>query len=235
MGERRRRESLEHVSRYLKQRDGTDKLLKVLRYSAALAAWGGAPGRAKLERFDASLGSARKALRLGKFLQYALDADRALAEAGPSVVAVGKAAESLYYGLEQVAFLSKAGLLERDAGDRVGRVTPYVELVVYACALAHGARVAEAAASRERALRSEAARGNLDEEARKRLLADADGAKDACLTARLEMLQDFCDALLAVGDIRGKGHALKHPAVTGVLGLVSAGVSVRKVWRATAK
>jgi hypothetical protein len=78
---------LARTDAYVKKRDGVDKLLKLMRYTAALAALGGqsAGGRreggqgllgvelvARLSRLESTLGVARKALRMGKFLGNAV-------------------------------------------------------------------------------------------------------------------------------------------------------------------
>jgi len=80
---------LARTDAYVKKRDGVDKLLKLMRYTAALAALGGqgaGGGRGegggqgllgvelvvRLSRLESTLGTARKALRMGKFLGNAV-------------------------------------------------------------------------------------------------------------------------------------------------------------------
>jgi hypothetical protein len=65
---------LEHLESYLARRDGVDKALKILRYSTKLILASPIAPRdpevhGKLKAFDASVGSSRKAFRLGKFIQ----------------------------------------------------------------------------------------------------------------------------------------------------------------------
>jgi hypothetical protein len=81
---------LARTDAYVKKRDGIDKLLKLLRFTAALAVLGGGEGRqgqgallgvelvARLARLDSTLATTRKGLRLGKFLGNAVSLRDAL-------------------------------------------------------------------------------------------------------------------------------------------------------------
>ena len=66
-------DELEHAVAFLKNRDGLDKSLKLMRYAAMLVAFGfdaGGTTGGKLRKIDESTAVARKFLRLGKFLQF---------------------------------------------------------------------------------------------------------------------------------------------------------------------
>lgn len=69
-----KRPFLDHVECYLARRDGVDKALKIIRYSTKLLLTSPiAPSNpelfGKLKDFEASVGTSRKAFRLGKFIQ----------------------------------------------------------------------------------------------------------------------------------------------------------------------
>ena len=69
-------DELDHAVAFLKTRDGLDKSLKLLRYAAMLGAFGVDPrgvAGSKLRDLDRSTATARKFLRLGKFLGNARD------------------------------------------------------------------------------------------------------------------------------------------------------------------
>mmetsp|Transcript_449 Transcript_449/g.1721 ORF Transcript_449/g.1721 Transcript_449/m.1721 type:complete len:376 (-) Transcript_449:608-1735(-) len=69
-------DELDHAVAFLKTRDGLDKSLKLLRYAAMLGAFGADPrgvAGSKLRHLDRSTATARKFLRLGKFLGNARD------------------------------------------------------------------------------------------------------------------------------------------------------------------
>jgi len=105
---------LEHVESFLARRDGVDKALKILRYSTKLllASPVIAPGISpelggRLKAFEASVGSSRKAFRLGKFVQdvNALKriADFRSRDGLLELVATG--GEGCYYFVEQFVWL----------------------------------------------------------------------------------------------------------------------------------
>lgn len=110
----KKRPFLEHLEAYLARRDGVDKALKVLRYSSKV--WLATPWlvrRADLDvvkrvrSFEASVGTSRKAFRLGKFIQDVNSLRRA-----PSVTSrdgvlevVATTGEGVYYFVEQFVWL----------------------------------------------------------------------------------------------------------------------------------
>ena len=107
-------DALDAVVSYLKKRDGVDKVLKILRYVAkflvAASPDPAAPSLARARAFDAAVGDARKAYRLGKFLQ-GVNELRRLDLRAPSapLAALAAAGDSAYYFLEQFTWLIRAG------------------------------------------------------------------------------------------------------------------------------
>lgn len=251
---------------YLKQREGIDKTLKIIRYTARLVAATSPPKselQQRCENLQASLGSARKAYRLGKFLQHVSawrrlsPIDWHLVLSDPSYRAQHRSdllerfatlGEGSYYFLDQLAFYFKAGAFgEPRKGPlekRLSRLSAWAESLGYACNIVLGlARVRELAAA-EAALRGElvaryrASGGRADSVpaeavARLRRLRAARRLRSAAIA------QDAADSLLAISDLLdGKGGALgkavSHPALLALCGLLSAAVSTHKNWAAVA-
>lgn len=97
---------------FLQKRDGTDKLLKILRYSAKLALATkvispSSPASQRLKSFESSVGISRKALRLGKFLQDVNELRRAPSFATTEGVLelISSGGEGVYYFVEQFIWL----------------------------------------------------------------------------------------------------------------------------------
>lgn len=259
------RDLLDTTVAYLKQREGIDKTLKIIRYTARLVAATAPPNSAaaaRCENLQAALGSARKAYRLGKFLQHvsawrrlppldwrlcATDPAYRAAHRADLLERAATAGEGLYYFLDQVAFYFKSGALgEPRKGPwerRLSRASAWAESVGYACNIALGLARVRALAAAEAALRGELV-------ARYRASAGA-APLDPRAVARLRQLraarrlraaaiaQDAADALLALSDLlegRGGavGRALSHPALLALCGLLSAAVSTQKNWAAVA-
>jgi hypothetical protein len=262
----KQKDLLDTTVAYLKQREGIDKTLKIIRYTARLVAATAPPesqSQQRCENLQASLGSARKAYRLGKFLQHVSawrrlnPIDWRLALTDPLyrqqhrsdlLERLATLGEGSYYFLDQLAFYFKAGAfgeprkgpLER----RLSRLSAWAESLGYACNIVLGlARVRELAAA-EAALRGElvaryrASGGRADSVpaesvARLRRLRAARRLRSAAIA------QDAADSLLAISDLLdGKGGALgravSHPALLALCGLLSAAVSTQKNWAAVA-
>lgn len=107
---------LDHAESFLARRDGVDKALKILRYSAKLLlASPIAPSpsselHGRLKAFEASVGSSRKAFRLGKFLQD-VNALKRIADVRSRdglLELVATAGEGCYYFVEQFVWLVSA-------------------------------------------------------------------------------------------------------------------------------
>lgn len=97
---------------FLQKRDGTDKLLKILRYSTKLVLATrvispSSPTSQRLKSFEASVGVSRKALRLGKFLQDVNELRRAPSFATTEGILelISSGGEGIYYFVEQFIWL----------------------------------------------------------------------------------------------------------------------------------
>lgn len=172
---KQKKDLLDTTVAYLKQREGIDKTLKIIRYTARLVAATAPPKSAaaqRCENLQAALGSARKAYRLGKFLQHAsawrrlppldwrlalLDPHYRRAHRGDLLERAATAGEGAYYFLDQIAFYFKAGALgEPRKGpweQRLARLSLWAESVGYACGIALGLARVRALAAAEAQLR----------------------------------------------------------------------------------
>jgi len=196
-------DALDLAISYLKKRDGIDKVLKILRYTAkfllaanqsrkvvavssssypspAFAASSSSPSSfstsfssptppppttlallrleeeplRRLKAFESAVGDARKAYRLGKFLQ-GLDAARRAAPGALRLQPAGvlaflaAAGDGCYYFLDQFTFFVRAGVIHKSYAPRLARATAVCELVGYfGSASLHAAAIA-ACAQRE--------------------------------------------------------------------------------------
>ncbi len=106
---------LEHVEAYLARRDGVDKALKILRYTTKLLLESPLAPRApselsrKLKDFEASVGTSRKAFRLGKFIQNvnALKKTEIVSRQG-FLGLVANGGEGFYFFVEQFIWLVRS-------------------------------------------------------------------------------------------------------------------------------
>ncbi len=263
---------------FLKRRDGIDKLLKLVRYTAKLAlvtvtasqpaaapalalagggsAWPTSPAHpphvlpaiftpARLAALEASIGDARKAYRLGKWLQGVA----AFREAGgwealgggrgvsPLLAACAALGDGLYFFLEQGTWLVRAGVAPLLWGPAITRASATAELASYAASSALALVSLDALALREVALRRALASrgawpGNGPDVSSIRADLAVLAAKRTAL--RLALLQDGCDALLAASDLRrGSSGLLASKPLLALAGLTSAILGTRKVWLAT--
>lgn len=107
---------LEHVEAYLARRDGVDKALKILRYTTKVLLASPLAPRApselsrKLKDFEASVGTSRKAFRLGKFIQNvnALKKTEIVSRQG-FLGLVANGGEGFYFFVEQFIWLVRSG------------------------------------------------------------------------------------------------------------------------------
>lgn len=265
---------------FLKKRDGIDKVLKLIRYTAklalvtthapivatravAFAGAGGAPSwptspayqprpssfltPARLSALESSIGDARKAYRLGKWLQgvagfwevgamEALSGSRGLSPALAALAALG---DACYFFLEQGTWLVRARVAPAEYGPGIMRASATAELVSYLGSSGLALVTLDGLNLREVALRRELAAARLawPGENIPALLAELEAMRAKRLTLRLALLQDACDALLATTDLRksGRGGLLDSKPLLAVAGLVSALLGTRKVWLATVK
>lgn len=230
-------DTLERSVAFIAKRDGIDKVLKLMRYSVKLAcvsAFKDSDSELanQLRGFESSLGTTRKALKLGKFLKD-VDALRKVSRRKPfwQLELVSYSGEVVYLWLEQVTWLIKAGLVAKRYSLRVSKLSAAAELFGYTGSLA---------LSSMQLLLSYEAEGTLQIQIQG---AENDGEKDIKALRQelsalrfkrqlriLAIVQDFADAMLAAVDLRGGKGRFSNPIFLSVLGLVSAAISAHKNW-----
>ena len=208
---------------------------------------------ARLGALEASIGDARKAYRLGKWLQGVAGFREAGGLAalaggrgpGPALAALAAAGDAVYFFLEQGTWLVRTRVAPPHWGRPIARASATAELVSYAGSAGLALLTLDGLALREvtlaRALA--AARAAWPGEEVHALVAELGALRARRATLRLALLQDACDALLASADLRppgggkagGRGGLLDSKAVLAAAGLVSGLLGARKVWAATVK
>lgn len=227
------RDFLTHLESYLAKRDGVDKLLKISRYAVKIALSSSllpqtSPLHPRLKSFESSVGLSRKAFRLGKFVQ---DLNALLAHHPVSLLSLlAYGGEGFYYFVEQLVWLSKAGLIDPRNLPSLQKISAWAELIGYVGSIALkvgdlrgileeesslGARVEE--------LRAEGA-GVEKETEKLRRLAEKRAMK------KLSIVQDVADGLMAASDVRDGKGALTGPLLMASAGLLSALISTHKNW-----
>ncbi|EFJ13998.1 hypothetical protein SELMODRAFT_121160 [Selaginella moellendorffii] len=244
MAQEEGRPFLEHLESYLARRDGVDKLLKIARYAAKIAVAAqpsplpdGALDRLRL--FEASVGTSRKAFRLGKFVQDV----NALLRASKSphrdrqrwileLIAYG--GEGLYYFVEQFVWLAKTGLINKHHSKKLQKISAWTEFVGYFGSVILKYQEISAMIAREKAL-IDAHRRHKREDAASReeivsLKSQIQSLHSKRFLKTLSLIQDFADSLLALSDIRDGRGVLSAPLLLASAGLVSATISAHKNW-----
>lgn len=232
----------------LKRREGIDKTLKLVRYASIFAASEakGAFGTesafaASATALEKSIGNARRALRLGKFLGNAQELRDELRDAESRGVSVLKRwtsaaalcalLEGAYYFLEQGVWLSKAGaaMRERTTLDRLVRWSARAEVMSYVFSVSLSldeARAADAARrDARRALTIELSRDahDVDHDMVDRLRRSIASADRDKRRAVLAVVQDATDAALSFEDaLDVPGVELTHERFVNTLGLLAA-------------
>ncbi|KAH0471084.1 hypothetical protein IEQ34_000807 [Dendrobium chrysotoxum] len=225
-----RRDFLLHLEAYLALRDGVDKLLKIARYAAKIAIATSLPSETiapRLKAFESSVGLSRKAFRLGKFVQD-INALRAAAGRPTSVVdlllsAAAYGGEGVYYFLEQVVWLSKAGILSPELARKCQKVSAWAELFGYVGSITLKVKEVRKIRSTIEARRRTVGSGDSDDVEIRKL-------SDKLFLKQLSIVQDLADGLMVLGDVRdGKGF-LTDPLVMASAGMLSAFISSHKNW-----
>lgn len=230
---------LTHLEIYLAKRDGVDKLLKISRYAAKIALASSLlrpdrPLAARLKSFESSVGVSRKAFRLGKFVQD-VNALRSIHPASRSSLnlflsAVAYGGEGIYYFVEQLVWLGKAGLIDKRHLPALQKLSAWCEFVGY-----FGSVSLKVIELREIEVEERCAASSVDvavvrgikcgeEQEKLRKLREKKAMK------RLSVVQDLADALMAVADIRDGGGLLAAPLVVSSAGMLSALISTHKNW-----
>lgn len=229
---------LTHLEIYLAKRDGVDKLLKISRYAAKIVLASSLdhlqPLASRLQSFESSVGISRKAFRLGKFVQD-VNALRAIHFASHSnlnllLSAVAYVGEGLYYFVEQLVWLGKAGLIDKRHLPVLQKMSAWCEFVGYFGSVSLKVMELREIEEEERCAVSRVdvavTRGNKcgEEQEKVRKLREKKVLK------RLSVVQDLADGLMALADINDGGGLLASPLLLSSAGLLSALISTHKNW-----
>mmetsp|Transcript_1377 Transcript_1377/g.3309 ORF Transcript_1377/g.3309 Transcript_1377/m.3309 type:complete len:265 (+) Transcript_1377:62-856(+) len=128
------RDLADRASLFLQKREGIDKALKLIRYTARLVA--ATSPESELQRrcsaFEKSVGVSRKAFRLGKFLQD-VNAIRHSRTTGYLAILelIAYGGEGVYYFIEQLAWLIKAGAISKESEEELSKISAWAELLGY--------------------------------------------------------------------------------------------------------
>ncbi|KFM25604.1 Peroxisomal membrane protein 11A [Auxenochlorella protothecoides] len=233
--------TLNNATDFLAKRDGIDKTLKVIRYTSRLLLAGSLPRYApelgaQLKALEGSLGTTRKALKLGKFLGGVKNlrsiTPRTSHAALKLVAGVG---DTVYLFMEQLQWMIKVGLLSKRHADSLSYVSAWFELVGYCGSITLATLLQQESLELELKI--------LDDLARSRQTDESWGPQDehkvqarlselrAVRTLRtLSILQDAADSFLALADIQKSGKLLQNPALQAAAGLLSAVISGYTKW-----
>ncbi|CAL8466039.1 g5575 [Coccomyxa elongata] len=238
----RKPDTLDKTVAFLAKRDGIDKVLKLIRYTTKLVlasalADSKSDLAVRLKAFESSIGTSRKAYRLGKWLAN-VNAIRKmpLTTRFSYLEWLASGGEGVYYFVEQLTWLVKAGVIPQQYARRFSLISAWAELVGYVGSITLCALRIAAALEREHALTEELHRrkkeGEQAEYGDSELRAEVRALQERRLLRTLALTQDISDALLAIADIRdGKGR-LSHPVLLASGGLLSGIISARKNWLA---
>ncbi|KAI8476804.1 MAG: peroxisomal biogenesis factor 11 [Monoraphidium minutum] len=237
------RDTLDKTVSFLQKREGVDKALKIIRYTARLIAAVAPEGSEAQRRFDllqANVGNSRKAYRLGKFLQNVNGLRRSAVWGAPcrrdallgALEAVTYAGEGVYYFLDQFIWLMKAGVISKTMEKRLSKVSAYSEAVGYAANIAvnlHRIRVMQLQELVLRARLFQSHKDGVPPDAA--VIKQIAALRSSRVLRTAFVVQDLADGLLALSDItEGRYKRMSHPVVLALAGLVSAGVSSYKNW-----
>eukprot|EP00250_Pteridium_aquilinum_P007190 c16963_g1_i1 orf=199-978(-) len=251
---RRDRAFLDHLEAYLSRRDGVDKLLKITRYTCKfllaspllqappVTEQGSEPSPAlalvvrRLKDFEASVGTSRKAFRLGKFVQdvNALRAAPSFSSCDGFLELVASGGEGIYYFIEQFIWLVKAGLLDKRHQKKLQLISAWAEFVGYFGSVTLKSLQVQAMLAKESNLSLALNDGKDRDETKSALRAATTLAevRQKRVLKTLSIIQDLADALLALSDIRDGKGVLSNPLILSSCGLLSALISTHKNWSA---
>ena len=256
MSSKRVPDALDVAVELLKRREGIDKTLKLIRYAAILVASETSSASSslttnfstRLTALERSIGDARRAYRLGKFLGNVAEIRDELREGSARGVSRWRSArtatvacaalEGAYYFMEQGVWLSKSGVAmrEKTTRERLVRWSARFEVCSYAfsvlCARedwleadARGRAARRAlfdGASSELRAESGSARGMREDDVEelRTTIAECDGAKREAV---FSVIQDVTDAVLSFEDaVDVEGVELSNERLVNVLGLLAA-------------
>ncbi|KAK9804366.1 hypothetical protein WJX72_009381 [[Myrmecia] bisecta] len=232
-------DTLDLVVAFLAKRDGIDKVLKIIRYLTklilALELTPEADLAKRLSSFESSIGVSRKAYRLGKWLAN-LNAIRKtpITTRYGALELLNNGGEGVYYFVEQLTWLVKAGLIDKRFAKRFSRISAWGEMVGYVGNITLNCLRIAAALEREVMLTEELhRRKKMDDQAAEgdaALMAEVRALQARRLLRTLAVVQDLCDSTLALNDIRETKGIFATPTWLGIAGLISAFISVHKNW-----
>lgn len=235
-----KKDVLDKTVQFLQKREGIDKTLKIIRYTSRLIAAVSPPGSEQRKRFEAlqsSVGTSRKAYRLGKFLQDVNGLRRVRLHGGHLALLelVVYCGEGTYYFLDQFTWLMKTGFLPKHHEAAVSKVSAWSEAVGYVaniCLSLH--KLQQISLQEQQLLRKVQAHCKEDGSCQDPgLLRQLELMRSAKLLRLALICQDMADGLMAVNDITdGRYKGFNHPVVLSCAGLLSAAVSTYKYWNA---
>jgi len=235
-------DTLDNIEVFLAKRDGIDKVLKVIRYSSKLVlasalANSDSELAVRLKDFEASIGTSRKAYRLGKWLQNVNKVRKQPVKTRMGVLeVVSNGGEAVYYFVEQFTWLVKAGLISKEYAERFSQISAWAEVVGYCGSSTLNCLRIRASIEREAALTSDLLlrkkhNGETSEESMRAIRVELALLQARRLMRTLAVVQDIADALLTLPDLGSGSYApVKSKAVLAFAGLVSAAISIHKYW-----
>ncbi|XP_043712124.1 peroxisomal membrane protein 11A-like [Telopea speciosissima] len=231
------RDFLNHLEVYLAKRDGVDKLLKICRYTSKIVLASSVlpetlPLHRRLKSFESSVGVSRKAFRLGKFVQdlnalrnASVDSDQ---ELFLTVLAYG--GEGLYYFVEQIVWLAKAGLIDSKHSSSLQKISAWAEFIGYFGSIALKIGDLKKIAEEEARVKSRIEIAMLRGDGYNKEALEIRKLELKRLMKKLSIVQDFADGLMAFADIRDGKGLISSPLLLASAGLLSALISTHKNW-----
>lgn len=216
-----------------------DKALKIIRYSTKLLlASPIAPATStelhgRLKTFEASVGSSRKAFRLGKFVQdlNTLKKIKDFRSRDGMLELLATTGEGFYYFVEQFVWLVKAGLIDKRHSKRLTKLSAWAEFIGYFGSVALKSIQVSSYLEQEAKLLQgmrKKAEGGISPVSE---IKELQGLQAKRFMKTLSLIQDFADALLALTDIRDTNGILDNPMLLAFAGLLSALISAQKNWK----
>ena len=192
--------------------------LKVIRYASKLALALDVDLK-QLETLESSIGTSRKAYRLGKFLQNVNTVRRIqLHQPHSTLELIAAVGDGIYYFVEQFQWLVKVGVIPATLSPRLTKISASAELLGYSASIVLALLRLHFLLEREVALIAELNRRRRMRRQQRQQEQEQDEAelkgKDDILISEIRQLrarralrtlglaQDLADALLAVSDLR---------------------------------
>lgn len=219
---------------FLQKREGIDKTLKLIRYSTKLLLASQFKNSTsdisrKLKSFEKSVGTSRKAFKLGKFLQNVQSFQELSMSSECSTLSLFSAAsEGLYYFIEQFVWLVRAGAISKNHEPQLILLSAWAELLSYLASIP--LKILEVLKFDER-------EKVYLQTAKEVKIINRTDSEIATLQKKkflkiLSIFQDFCDGFLALSDIRKFNI---DPIILAAAGLISALISAHKNWTTSKK